>query len=250
MARAGSNSTVALGRREIHVRGGHARRRRKLVLDAAGARRARRACQGQIHAFGCFGAHPLIDAGAPQEVADSYWLTTVTDRHAEAPAASKAFTVIMLVPSSRGMAAAVHEVVPVAVPELPVEFVQVTEVTLAVAVPLMVMLGSDVATIVIEGEVIVSDGGPEGVGVVGVVGVVGAVGMIGVIGRLGMIGVMGTAGREGGVTVETCCVTVIELEAVLPVLSVTCTVITLDPGLSGTEPIDQLADPAAVPVAP
>jgi len=133
------------------------------------------------------------------------------------------------------MAAAVHEVVPVAVPELPVEFVQVTEVTLAVAVPLMVMVGSDVATMVIDGEVILSDGGPEGAGVVGVVGVVGAVGgtgvvgAVGVIGTLGMIGVMGTAGREGGMTVETCCVTKITLEAVSPALSVTRSVITLDP---------------------
>jgi hypothetical protein len=127
------------------------------------------------------------------------------------------------------MAAAVHEVVPVAVPELPVEFVQVTEVTLAVAVPLMVMVGSNVAMMVIDGEVILSDGGPEGVGVVGVVGLVGVVGAVGVTGSVGMIGMMGTAGREGGKAVEACCVTVIELEAVSPALSVTCTVIRLDP---------------------
>ena len=178
--------------------------------------------------------------GAREQIAcrQPYWLTTVTDRHAEAPAASNAFTIIMLVPSSRGMAAAVHEVVPVAVPELPVEFVQVTEVTLAVAVPLMVMVASDVATMVMDGEVILSDGGPEGVGVVGVVGLVGPVGTVGgtgamggvgVTGSVGMIGVIGTAGREGGKTVEACCVTVIELEAVSPALSVTCTVIRLDP---------------------
>jgi hypothetical protein len=99
---------------------------------------------------------------------------------------------MVLAPSSSGIAATVHEAVPAALPELPVEFVQVTEVTLAVAVPLMVMLWSPVATMVIPGEVILSDGGPEGVGVVGLVGLVGAVGVI------------GSVGMVGGKTVETC----------------------------------------------
>ncbi len=151
-------------------------------------------------------------------------MTTVTDRQAESPAASNALTMIVLVPSSRGIAAAVHEVVPAALPELPVEFVHVTEVTLAVAVPVMVMLGSAVATMVIPGEVMLSDGGPE------VVGGVGSAGSVGMIGSVGMV---------GGKTSETCCVTVIALEAVWPALSVTCTVITLVPGLSGIEAIDQ-----------
>jgi len=165
-------------------------------------------------------------------------MTTVTDRHAESPAASNAVTMMVLVPSSRGMAGTIHEVVPAAVPELPVEFVQVTEVTLAVAVPLMAMLGSVVATMVIPGELMLSEGGPEDVGTAGVVGSAGAAGAI------------GSVGIVGGKTSEACCITVIALEAVWPALSVTCTVIKLDPGLSGTEPIDQLADPVAGPVPP
>jgi len=92
----------------------------------------------------------------------SYWRTTVTARQAEAPLASYAFTVIVLMPTSNGMAETLHCWVPVASPDAPVELDQVTNVTLAVAVPLNAMAAADVETMVIPGEVTVSDGGPEG----------------------------------------------------------------------------------------
>jgi len=53
--------------------------------------------------FGCSGppwACPTTDAG--------YWRTTVTERQAEAPAALYAFTVMVFVPSSNGMAGILH----------------------------------------------------------------------------------------------------------------------------------------------
>ena len=48
-----------------------------------------------------------------------------------------------------------------ALPDAPVEFDHVTDVTPAVAVPSKAMLSADVETMVIAGEVTVSDGGPD-----------------------------------------------------------------------------------------
>src|ERR1035438_5664386 len=47
-------------------------------------------------------------------------------------------------------------------PDAPVELDHVSEVTPAVAVPLNAMVAVDVETMVIAGEVMVSDGGPAG----------------------------------------------------------------------------------------
>lgn len=47
------------------------------------------------------------------------------------------------------------------------EFDQLTEVTLSPAVPLNAMVAAEVETMVMAGEAIVSDGGPDGVGVTG-----------------------------------------------------------------------------------
>jgi hypothetical protein len=68
-------------------------------------------------------------------------LTTVIARHEELPAASKAFTVTVLLPTNRGITAD-QEVVPVAAPVLPVEVVQFTDATptLSLAVPLIDMV--------------------------------------------------------------------------------------------------------------
>lgn len=91
----------------------------------------------------------------------------MTARQAEAPAALYAVMVMVLVPTSSGIAEALHCSVPVAVPELPVEFVQVTEVTLAPAMPLKAMVAAEVDTMVIDGEAMASEGGPVGVVVTG-----------------------------------------------------------------------------------
>ena len=69
---------------------------------------------------------------------------------------------MVFVPTSKGMAGTFHCAVPVALPEAPVELDHVSEVTPAVAVPLNAMVAVDVETMVIAGEVMVSDGGPAG----------------------------------------------------------------------------------------
>ena len=106
-----------------------------------------------------------------------------------------------------------------ALPEAPVELDHVTDVAPAVAVPLNAMVAADVETMLIPGEVMVSDGGPEG-------GVV-----------------------TGGV-VTACWVTAIDAEAEFPAPSVTRTVILFAPMTSGTYATDQFADPAAGPDPP
>ncbi len=92
---------------------------------------------------------------------------------------------------------ALQAVVPVAVPEVPVEFVQATEVTLDVAVPATVMLESDVPEMVMPGEVTVSDGEPDGAGLLGLPGALGSVGADGSAGSLGITGLLGTTGSLG-----------------------------------------------------
>ena len=81
-------------------------------------------------------------------------------RQEELPAASYARIVTTLLPTSRGTVAD-HCVVPVAVPEPPVEVLHATAVTptLSLAVPLTAMEAEEVATIVNPGETILSDGG-------------------------------------------------------------------------------------------
>jgi hypothetical protein len=69
---------------------------------------------------------------------------------------------------------ALQAVAPVAVPEPPKLFAQMTVVTpiLSLTVPLIVIEDSAVETVVEEGEAMVSEGGVVSVGLVAVVGVV------------------------------------------------------------------------------
>ena len=73
-----------------------------------------------------------------------YWRTTVTERHAEFPAASNARKIIILVPNPNGMLLAAQVRVPLAKPDVPVEFDQVTLLTptLSVAVPRKLMVAA------------------------------------------------------------------------------------------------------------
>ena len=73
-----------------------------------------------------------------------YWRTTVTERHAEFPAASNARKIIILVPNLNGMLLAAQVRVPLAKPDVPVEFAQVTLLTpiLSVAVPRKLMVAA------------------------------------------------------------------------------------------------------------
>ena len=66
-----------------------------------------------------------------------YCRITIAERHEEFPAASNALKIIVLVPTLSGMLLAVQVRVPVANPDAPVEFDQVTLLTptLSVAVP-------------------------------------------------------------------------------------------------------------------
>lgn len=116
-----------------------------------------------------------------------------------------------------------------ALPEASVELDHVTEVTLSEAVPLKAMVAADVETMVIAGEAMVSDGGPEGGVVTG--GVV-------------------TGGVVTGGVVAACRVTTIDAEAEFPAPSVTKMTIAFAPMASGTDATDQFADPAAGPDPP
>ena len=51
---------------------------------------------------------PAPDPGERSSPWAAYWRTTVTARQAEAPDASYAFTVIVFVPTSNGMAGTLH----------------------------------------------------------------------------------------------------------------------------------------------
>lgn len=110
-----------------------------------------------------------------------------------------------------------------ALPDAPVEFDHVTDVTPAVAVPSKAMLSADVETMVIAGEVTVSDGGPEGGVVTG--GVV--------------------TGGTGAWRV-----TVIDCEAESPAWSATEIIIVFAPTARATDGTDQFVEPAAGPDPP
>ena len=88
-----------------------------------------------------------------------YFRVTVTDLQPVFPAKSLARTTMLLVPTSSGTSA-VQLVVPVAVPDLPVEVVHVTLTTpmLSLAVPVSLMLAAEVSTLVAAGLVILMSG--------------------------------------------------------------------------------------------
>jgi hypothetical protein len=86
---------------------------------------------------------------------------TFAERQATLPAPSLARIVIVFVPTSRGIGGVFQVVVPVAVPEPPVELVHVTEVTptLSDAVPEKTMVAEDATTLVLAGERMARVGG-------------------------------------------------------------------------------------------
>ena len=99
---------------------------------------------------------------------------------------------IVLSPTSKGTTAD-QDAVPVAVPALPVEEVQATDVTpaLSAAFPLSVIEAAEVETMVPPGERMLSVGGvvsppPEGTGEEGFDGEVGVDGAVGADGDVGV----------------------------------------------------------------
>src|SRR5579884_1286768 len=90
--------------------------------------------------------------------------------------------VIRFAPTSSGIAGVVQFVVPVAVPEPPLEFVQVTCVTptLSEAVPVKTIVCDEVALFVVAGDRMIKVGG-----VVSLVGWLGCAGCVGVAGGCG-----------------------------------------------------------------
>jgi hypothetical protein len=103
---------------------------------------------------------------------------TTAVRHPTLPAASLARIVTVFDPTNNGTAA-LHCVVPTAVPAPPVLVVHVTDVTptLSLATPLKTIDADDVDTDVEEGVVMVIEGGVVFSVDVGDVGAVGAVGV-------------------------------------------------------------------------
>ena len=122
-------------------------------------------------------------------------------------------------------------VVPVAVPEPPVELDQVTCVTptLSLAVPLTTIELAEVDTVLLAGETMDNDGGV----------VSGAPG-----------GLLGGGGVLGGGAVACCSVTVTLCAAWFPLLSRAVMVITLAPTFRGTTAIVQFGEPCATPENP
>src|SRR5947207_1237336 len=96
-----------------------------------------------------------------------YLRTTVISRHPQFPAASKAFTVILLVPTSSGAPIICQLVVPVASSLFPKLLLHrtATTPTLSAAVPLKAILVADVEMIVEPGDVIVRVGAAVSVGI-------------------------------------------------------------------------------------
>ena len=127
--------------------------------------------------------------------------------------------------------------VPVAMPAAPVELDHVTSVTptLSCAVPLTTMDVADVATVVMAGDKIVTDGGAVEPPVAGVAG--------GVAGGFALTGLSNVALGGWLVTVTLC-------DAWSSVASEAVTVITFAPTDRGMAGIDQFAEPCAVPAAP
>src|ERR1019366_7539103 len=111
------------------------------------------------------------------------------------------------------------------------------------------MVAADVATMVIAGEAMVSDGGPEGGVVTGGV-VTGGVVTGGVVTGGVVTGGVVTGGVVTGGAVAACWVTVMDAEAEFPAPSVARTIIVFAPMASGTDATDQFADPAAGPDPP
>lgn len=122
-----------------------------------------------------------------------------------------------------------HCCVPAASPEGPVELDQLTDITESVPVPLNAMAAADVDTMLIPGEVMVRDGGPEGGVVTG-----------GVI----------TGGVVTGGVAAACRVTVIAKDTELPAASLARTIIVFVPIARGMAETDQFTDPAAGPDPP
>src|SRR6266566_5209185 len=93
--------------------------------------------------------------------------TTVIIWPPELPAASKALTVILLVPTSSGMFGSCQEAVPLATPAPPKVLDQRTAATptLSDAVPLRLMLAAEVETSVDPGDRICTVGATESVSV-------------------------------------------------------------------------------------
>lgn len=85
----------------------------------------------------------------------------MTERHANFPAPSVARIVIMFEPTRSGMGGVVQEVVPFAVPDPPLELVQVTDAMPAPpdAVPENTIVAAEVNAFVVDGKMIVSAGG-------------------------------------------------------------------------------------------
>ena len=126
---------------------------------------------------------------------------------------------------------------PVAVPDEPVELLQVTDVTSADAVPLMAMAAAEVETIVNPGDVIFKPGGAPDAGA-GLDGG-GAVGG----GETGFPGL-------GGFPNAACRVTVTTREAIVPTPSMAVTVMMFVPTFNGTTGMLQIDVPPALPDVP
>jgi len=86
---------------------------------------------------------------------------TFAERQATLPAASLARIVTVFVPTSRGIGGVFQVVVPVAMPDPPVELVHVTEATptLSDAVPEKTMVAEDATTLVLAGDRMARVGG-------------------------------------------------------------------------------------------
>ena len=85
--------------------------------------------------------------GGPESPGNRYCpLVTITERHPTFPAASLARIVIRFDPTNSGIGGVVQLVVPVAVPDPPVELLQVTDTTptLSEAVPEKAMVACEV----------------------------------------------------------------------------------------------------------
>jgi hypothetical protein len=152
----------------------------------------------------------------------AYFRTTVKLRQPALPAASKARTTMLLVPTRSGIDAD-QNVVPEAVP-VELELVHPTTVTptLSVAMPITVIEAPGVETMVAEGDLTLTAGA---------------------VVSLDGTGVGGGGGSSVRVTTKV-------EEAVCPVPSLTVTVMWLSPTLKGTEATDQEVDPIAVPTPP
>lgn len=142
---------------------------------------------------------------------------TFAERQATLPAASLARIVIVFVPISKGIGGVFQVVVPVAMPEPPVELLHVTEATptLSDAVPEKTMVAEEAATLVPDGDRIA---------------------------RLGaVVSLLGGSGMK---------VTTMFRTAVPPLFPYAVTVTTFCPASNTTGPALQAVVPVAVPLLP